>query len=143
MRGEGSSVGTMGVPHHVWVLCHPKLLEFFTCTAASSVFTLQDKGKAHWMLLEMKQISHTNRSLSLLCSRMVLQAGRSRLQWAAVWCTAILPTTPAAPWGLPMGALHPAWARPGRDESRDPPASVAAAGHRQLGQTSALCPPSC
>lgn len=57
-RGEGSSVGAVGVTHHVWV-SHVTLSRwiYFTCTAASSVFTLQDKGdkgKAHWMLLEVK-----------------------------------------------------------------------------------------
>lgn len=57
-REKGSSAGTTGVPHHVWV-SHVTLSHwiYFMCTAASSVFTLQDKGdkgKAHWMLLEVK-----------------------------------------------------------------------------------------
>lgn len=57
-RGEGSSVGTTGVPHHMWV-SHVTLSHwiYFMCTAASFIFTLQDKGdkgKADWMLLEVK-----------------------------------------------------------------------------------------
>lgn len=118
-------MGTMGVPHHVWV-SHVTLScwSYFTCTAASSVFTLQDKrdkGKAHWMLLEIKQISRINRSLSLLCSWMVLQAGRSHLQWAAAWCTAPPAHRTSSTTGAPDGCPAPSLPQTRQGQKQGPP----------------------
>lgn len=109
LKGDGSSAATTGVPYHMWV----SHWIYFMCTAAPSVFTLQDKGgkgKQNELAIQTKAF------LSLLGSRIVLLAGRSCLQGAAVGDPPALHTNSAtgAPSGCPTPSLRQA--RQGRKQ---------------------------